>query len=43
VIKGGEFYSRSDFSLNLKYFVEAGKDTGFVAEVTSTHLTERRK
>ena len=35
--------SKSDFSIRLKYFVEAGNETGYVAEVTSTHLSEKTK
>ena len=43
VLKCGKFVSRSDFSIKLKYFVEAGAETGYVAEITSTHLSEKTK
>ena len=43
VMKGGRFVSKSDFSIKLKYFVEAGTETGFVAEVNSTHLSKKTK
>lgn len=34
---------KSDFGIKLKYFVEAREETGFVAEVTSSHLSEKVK
>ena len=43
LLKGGKFVSRSNFSIKLKYFVEAGAETGYVAEITSTHLSEKTK
>ena len=43
VIKGGKFHAKSDFGIKLKYFVEAREETGFVAEVTSSHLSEKVK
>ena len=41
--KGGRFVSKNDLLIKLKCFVEAGTETGFVAEVNSTHLSERMK
>ena len=43
IFKSGKFVSRSDFSIKLKYFVVAGVETGYVAEITSTHLSEKTK
>ena len=43
LLKGGKFVSRSDFSIRLKYFVEAGAEMEYVAENTSTHLSEKTK
>ena len=41
IFKSGKFVSRSDFSIKLNYFVEAGVE--YVAEITSTHLSEKTK
>ena len=43
VIRGGKYQSRSDFGIELKFFVEAGDDTGFVAEVTTSHMSTKTR